>query len=85
MEGVQRNQITKELVCCDWEFDFYSNCNGKPLEYFEWLNGISVFYLRRTSLTVPHRLRSSSREVDEMVRDNNGLLSRFSSQKFVDK
>ena len=54
------------------------------MEYFEWLNGISVFYFRRTSLTVPHRLKSSSREVGEMVRDNNGLLSRFSSQNIVD-
>ena len=31
MEGVQRNQIAKELLCCDWDFDFYSNCSGEPL------------------------------------------------------
>lgn len=37
-------------MCCDWDFDFCSNCSGKPLEYFEWLNGVSVFYLKRTSL-----------------------------------
>lgn len=34
MEVVQRNQITKELISCGWDFDFYSNCNGKLIGVF---------------------------------------------------
>lgn len=43
-----------------------------------------ICFLFKKNQFVPHRLKSSSREVGEMIRDNNGLLSRFSSQNIVD-
>lgn len=74
MEVVQRDKITTELTHFGWDFDFYPNCNGKTLECIEWMSGMSGFCLRRITLTALHRLKSRSREVGEMMRNNSGLF-----------
>lgn len=82
MEVILSGQITEELISYGWDFDFYSNCNGKPLACFEQVSGIAFLFEKDRFVYSPQTQKQKHGDWrdDEIQKE---LISKFSSWKVM--